>query len=235
MTQQQNPQSEQHVSPAATDVNATGKRDNNLIKIIFGATIVVNLVVLAIFFIFNNGGISARSYNPSDATLLRVLDVSYSNSLAPQGNNTYVPWNMLDGNAATAWAVNLNNPAIYDCDKLYGPMFKVHCKKLSHIVIRNGYGKSTSAFINNSRAARVRFITFANDANDCGDNEVVLFEGPLRDDPTPQRLNIPLDLKWNNDITTVWMVFDTYTNGGIIRGAKWNDLCISEIEFWGFE
>ena len=70
--------------------------------------------------------------------VLTVQNVEYWDNLEAQGGNTYEPTNMLDGNPSTAWAVNLDR-ASYDSDKLYGPTFTVRCKKLSHIIIRNGY------------------------------------------------------------------------------------------------
>ena len=181
--------------------------------------------------ILNNGEVSVQSLGESAPIKLKVVSASCSNNLAPQGNNTYGPWNMLDGNPATVWAVNLNDPSIrsYDGDQdcIYGPCFYVKCEKLSHIVIRNGYGKSTSSFINNSRASRVAFEIEVNGV-------LEWFEFPLRDDPSPQHLNVPLNIEGNNNIIPIQLVLDS-RGGGIIKGEKWNDLCISEIEFWGWE
>ncbi len=183
--------------------------------------------------ILNNGEVSVQSLGESAPIRLKVVSASCSNNLAPQGNNTYGPWNMLDGNPATVWAVNLNDPSIRnyegdrDRDCIYGPWFDVKCKKLSHIVIHNGYGKSTSSFINNSRASRVAFEIEVN-------GELEWFEFPLRDDPSPQHLNVPLNIEGNNNIISIQLVLDS-RGGGIIKGEKWNDLCISEIEFWGWE
>ena len=143
--------------------------------------------------------------------------------------------NMVDGDPATVWAVSLNNDRIYDYngmglpnDRIWGPEFEVKCKKLSHIVIRNGYGKSATAYINNSRLDYVEFSISGTE----GGGTV---EEDLEDVSTPQRIDI-IDVEdsedWNRNITTVQMIF--YIDG-IIEGAKWNDLCISEIEFWGWE
>ena len=62
-----------------------------------------------------------------------------------------------------------------------------------------------------------------------------MFDGSLRDRPVPQRLEIPLDIDGNSDIKQIGMNFNTQLNGGYYAGEKWNDLCISEVEFWGFE
>ena len=211
--------SEQNVSPAATEVKATCK-----IKTILRAT----TAALVILLIFGVGEVSAQSA----PTKLKVVKASYNYSLAPQGGNTYGPWNMLDGNIATAWAVSLNDKRIYggdgDCGPywIWGPVFEVPCKKLSHIIIRNGYGKSASSYIYNSRAS---FINFEIEGN----GNLGGFNANLKDDPAPQRFNAPLKEEWNNNIVTIQISFDSQR--GIIRGSKWNDLCITEIEFWGWK
>lgn len=99
--------------------------------------------------------------------------------------------------------------------------------------MRNGYCKDADAFKNNARAAKVVFYNYVEDAE--GDDERILYDGSLKDKPMPQRLEIPLDLDNNNDIKQIGMNFNTQLNGGFYAGAKWNDLCISEVEFWGFE
>lgn len=202
--------SEQNVSPTATEVKATCK-----IKTILRAA----TAALVILLIFGVGEVSAQSA----PTKLKVVKASYNYSLAPQGGNTYGPWNMLDGNIATAWAVNLDR-AQFDGDALYGPYFEFSCRKLSHIIIRNGYAKSASAYINNSRASYIYFETEFNGEN-------VGFNAQLRDTPDPQRINAPVNAAWNNNIRNLQMVFPC---GSFVRGTKWNDLCITEIEFWGW-
>jgi hypothetical protein len=181
---------------------------------------IATFAALAIMLFFSTGEVLAQQGTP---VKLKVVRVSGDGSLAPQGGNTYGPENMLDGNIATAWAVNLDS-AIYDSDRLYGPYFEVPCKKLSHIVIRNGYAKSASAYSNNSRASHIFFEVETNDGLED-------FGAKLNDTPDPQRLDAPLNESWNNNITTIQMGFPC---GSFIKGAKWNDLCITEIEFWGW-
>jgi hypothetical protein len=181
---------------------------------------IVTLAVMAIMLIISTGEVSAQGA----PVKLKVVKASCYGSLAPQGGNTYGPWNMLDGNIATAWAINLDS-ASYDSDALYGPYFEVPCKKLSHIVIRNGYAKSASAYINNSRASYIFFEVETSDGLEG-------FGAKLKDTPDSQRLNAPLDESWNNNITTIQIGFPS---GSFYKGAKWNDLCITEIEFWGWK
>jgi hypothetical protein len=200
--------------------NQHSKKGNNLSKSIFLAT---TAAILAIFLFISCGEVSTQGA----PVKLKVVNASYIYSLAPQGGNTYEAWNMFDGNIATVWAVNLDK-AIYDCDALYGPYMLVPCKKLSHVVIRNGYGKSASAYINNSRASQIYFEVETSDGLEG-------FGASLKDTPDPQRINAPQNESWNNNITEIVMVFTPPYAGGIIKGAKWSDLCITEIEFWGWK
>ena len=160
--------------------------------------------------------------------VLTVQNVEYWDNLKAQGGNTYVPANMLDGNPSTAWAVNLDR-ASYDSDKLYGPTFTVRCKKLSHIIIRNGYAKDETSFRNNSRASRIIFCN-ADNVSDENESASYLYEGIVKDTPEPQTLKVNGNA--NSDIHEIQMIFPI---DGLRRGAKWNDLCISEVEFWGWE
>ena len=166
--------------------------------------------------------------NTNTYSRLSVQNVEYWDNLKPQSGNTYEPTNMLDGNPSTAWAVNLDR-ASYDSDKLYGPTFTVRCKKLSHIVIRNGYAKDDASFRNNSRASRIIFCN-ADKVSDENESASYLYEGIVKDTPEPQTLKVNGNA--NSDIHEIQMIFPI---DGLRRGAKWNDLCISEVEFWGWE
>lgn len=170
-------------------------------------------------------------YDRSKAKRLKVIKVEYDHSLAPQAGNTYEAKNLCDGNLRTTWAVNLDNESIYDCDMLYGPIFTIYCKKLSHIIIHNGYCKNAQSFKNNTRAAKIKFYRPA----DYNGYDYTLFYGTLRDISTPQRLDIPLNIEGNNNIKKIQMNFEDRFGGGYYYGEKWNDLCVSEVEFWGFE
>ena len=130
---------------------------------------------------------------------------------------------MCDGNPSTTWAVGLYNYNPY-VDGFWGPIFTLKCKKLSHIIIRNGYCKDNNSYKNNARTTGISFINFKNQA--------VLYEGPLKDTSKPQRLDVFSDSEGNNNLEQVGISFFDYD---FIPGAKWNDLCISEVEFWGYE
>lgn len=125
---------------------------------------------------------------------------------------------------------------IYDCDQLYGPVFTLNCKKIAYIVIRNGYGKNAQSFRNNSRAKDVYFANLDawRDEYTDWDDEAILYSGKLQDTMEPQRLEISEDKSCNNNVRKVQMIFGA-SSDCFYRGAKWNDLCISEVEFWGYE
>lgn len=174
----------------------------------------------------NNSSTQSREELPH---LLTVANVEYWDNVKDQGSNTYGPNNMLDGNPSTAWAVNLEK-ASYDGDKLYGPIFTLRCKKLSHIVINNGYAKSDEAYKNNARASHIIFCN-ADNVSDEDEQASYLFEGILKDTPDKQTLNIDPNLSCNNDIKKIQLIISI---DGLRHGTKWNDLCVSEIEFWGY-
>jgi len=222
------------------------EKKNSTTRIVV-AIVLVALIACGAFFFLKNGSqektnvaateadsvFETPRFDRNKAKLLKVVKVEYSSSLAAQAGNTYEANNLCDGDSTTAWAVNLDNESIYDSDMLYGPLFTVSCFKLSHIVIRNGYCKNEETFKNNTRAAKVVFYSYVENSE--GDDERILFDGSLRDKSTPQRLEIPFELEGNYNIKQIGMNFNTQRNGGYYAGEKWNDLCISEVEFWGFE
>ena len=159
---------------------------------------------------------------------LMVSGVEAFSHMSPQDGNSDEESNLIDGNSATAWAVSIDK-AGFDGDKFYGPTFTVRCKKLSYIVIRNGYAKSETAFRNNSRASRIIFLN-ADNVNDVDEAVSYLYEGLVKDTPEPQILKIGGPA--NKNINKVQMIF---FSDGLLHGAKWDDLCISEVEFWGWD
>ena len=84
--------------------------------------------------------------------------------------------------------------------------------------------KDKRSYKNNARTTGISFLNFKNQA--------VLYEGPLKDTSKPQRLDVFSDSEGNNNLEQVGISFFDYD---FISGEKWNDLCISEVEFWGYE
>lgn len=181
-----------------------------------------------------NSEIDQFAEQPSDKEvtttprLLTVTKVDYSFYLKPQAGNTYEPSNMVDGNLATAWAISLDQ-VNYKNGKIYGPTFTIDCMKLSHVVIRNGYCKNESSYMNNTRALKV-ILCNAGNVDDEDETASYLYEGTLEDTSEEQVLHINSDLPCNQNIQKVQLIFPS---DGLRRGNKWDDLCVTEIEFWG--
>lgn len=190
------------------------------------------------FFVYNHASKSSQEIEEEseqiigDPKLLKVTNNEYDYSLAPQAGNTYEASNLCDGNRATAWAINLDN-AIYDCDMLFGPTFSIKCKELSYIIVHNGYCKNEDSFKNNTRAARI--VVYSYNERALNGDEHVLFDGYLSDNSKPQRLEMSPDKERKDSTKHIGIKFYPESDGGFYAGAKWNDLCISEIEFWGYE
>lgn len=212
--------------PQKTHENTKNK---SRLAIVIGTLLV--LLVALWFFVFRTGTDPKASASKAQGVpeLMKVINVEYDNSLASQTGNTYEARNLCDGFSTTAWAISLEN-AVYDNDMLYGPTFTIKCKELSHIIIRNGYGKNETSYKNNTRAARVVFYSC-----DEQGKEHILYDGFLKDTPSPQRLEIASEKKENDEIKRIGMKFYAQRHGGFYTGEKWNDLCVSEVEFWGYE
>ena len=212
--------------PQKTHENTKNK---SRLALVIGTLLV--LLVALWFFVFRTGTDTNASASKAQGVpeLMKVINVEYDNSLASQTGNTYEARNLCDGFSTTAWAISLEN-AVYDNDMLYGPTFTIKCKELSHIIIRNGYGKNETSYKNNTRAARVVFYSC-----DEQGKEHILYDGFLKDTPSPQRLEIASEKKGDNEIKRIGMKFYAQRDGGFYTGEKWNDLCVSEVEFWGYE
>lgn len=159
---------------------------------------------------------------------LLVSNIEYGSISESQVTNTNGLLNMIDGKPSTAWVVNLDQ-ASYDCDALYGPIFSLNCKKLTHIVIHNGYAKSYEAYRNNARALRLIFSNYDYLTED--EQLSYLFEGSIKDTPEEQTLVVDPKKNGNNNIKKIQIIFPV---DGLRYGTKWKDLCVSEIEFWGY-
>ncbi len=165
---------------------------------------------------------------------LKVASVRTFRNIPPEAGNTYVAQNLIDGDPATCWAVHSDDPDNMDMSGIAGPTFKfARPVKLSHIVIRNGYAKNKKRFVENSRPSA--YHIFNADYTHPSDFEMAtefLYDGDVTDTPAPQILKIDPDLESNNNITTINFSF---WPRDIIHGTRWDDLSISEIEFWGWQ
>lgn len=154
--------------------------------------------------------------------------------LSPQAGNTYYGKNLVDGNTSTAWAIDLNKQE--SIGNIWGPTIGlVTPAKVDHIVIYNGYAKNATSFKNNSRPAWITlYRPIAPDTGEPEDKDI-LYEGPLSDTSSPQRLNINPKFDNSEPVKEICLKFAPRTERSkYYFGDKWpKDLLISEIEIWG--
>ena len=138
---------------------------------------------------------------------------SVGSHLTPQAGNTYNPENLIDHDTATTWALPFkeNGSVILD--------FHISAEKIKYIEVFNGYGKSLLRHGQNSRAKQVSiYADRVNTAN-------IIWKGELKDTLGFQK--IILDNQPKNTSHIFLKINSVYP------GNKWNDLCISEIKFFG--
>ena len=138
---------------------------------------------------------------------------SVGSHLTPQAANTYNPENLIDHDTATTWALPFkgNGSVILD--------FHISAEKIKYIEVFNGYGKSLLRHGQNSRAKQVSiYADRVNTAN-------IIWKGELKDTLGFQK--IILDNQPKNTSHIFLKINSVYP------GNKWNDLCISEIKFFG--
>lgn len=150
--------------------------------------------------------------------------------------------NMMDGDPATAWAGDLTvtyedgtkelDGAMLWGDSFYGFKIKVEGESLDYLRIINGYAKSKSTFVNNSRPASFVIFDGRCEKNDGG--EMIGVDGELSEPMLVvdfEDTSEPQIIKFNEGfegVTTIWLcISDVY------EGAKYYDNCISELEFYG--
>lgn len=163
---------------------------------------------------------------------LRVRSGNSSN-LGQQGNNTYVPANLIDGNIATAWAIDLNKQ---NNSEIYGPEFDIiDGKKIDYIILYNGYAKNQTSYKNNTRPAWIKIYRTSDAYPEYIDESDILYEGPLSDTSSPQRLNINPRFDTSSPVDRFEIDFPSKNERNrFFFGEKWpKDMVISEIEIWG--
>ena len=166
---------------------------------------------------------------------LKVSNVEdYPDPLAPQGGNTYYAKNMFDGNPNTCWSVHRDD-MYCDAELSWGPSFDINAKKIDSVKILNGYAKSITSYRNNPRAAWILIFRADEEEEEWGDcvpDSEIIYRGDLKDVMEYQTL--PIDHRFDNSKPTkrVGIVFGC-TPDFFYRGAKYDDLSISEIEFYG--
>ena len=172
---------------------------------------------------------------------LRVASAWCSYQLNNQAGNNYHPRNMIDGNSATAWAAKLSQiDDYYDNGIIQGPVFELASPaKITGVELQNGYCKNSTSFKNNTRASKVTIYRYHpefdgeyGEDQEAGfiNKEDIIYEGPIRDSMEMQYFPVSASFDNSQPTRAVGLLFH---DGNFHRGAKWNDLCLSEIKIYG--
>lgn len=155
-----------------------------------------------------------------------AMDVTASSSLAGQGSNNYDAKNAHDLSFKNAWVEGVEGYGIGENLTYY---FSPESPRVTEVIVVNGYVKSESAFVNNSRVKKLRVYY-----NDQAIGDLILedvraeqhfklgtFGYSDRDDLERLKLKEPWTLKFE--------ILEVY------KGAKFEDTAISEIYFDGID
>lgn len=147
--------------------------------------------------------------------------------LDAQYGNNYATSNLIDGNKNTAWAVPLDGGGI-DADVIDWLKFHIKPSRISHIIITNGYAKSKNSYFNNARGRSVLISRVP--WEEAEDNDII-FYGILKDTPNPQILQVSEKFDNTNATEDIYIMFES----DYYPGVKYNDFCITEVEFFGYQ
>jgi hypothetical protein len=134
------------------------------------------------------------------------IDICASSVLPHQGKNRYTPGMALDDNPATAWIENAPGSGVGEWIEFVfdGTM------RFQTIEIVVGYAKSKKSFLNNARPSRVMVLA----------DNIPVMTVSLKDTASPQTIRLPKPV---NAQCLRFQIMNT------IRGARWQDMAISEL------
>ena len=144
------------------------------------------------------------------------IKITASSRLASQGANNYNEKNLHDDHANTPWVEGVKG---YGIGEWVEYTFKAENPRINTIKIVNGYGKSQSAFNNNSRVKKLKVYIK-------GKPYAIL---NLEDCRCVQSFVIDPVTDANKEWTMKFEIVDVY------KGDKWDDTAISEIYFDGLD
>lgn len=166
------------------------------------------------------------------SVLLHPFNIKDNGHLSAQAGNSYQASNLFDGDPSTGWAINIDDAQSLG-EYIYGPTADVDAKRIDQICIQNGYGKNDAAFKNNHRAKWIEI--YRNVGDGMIKKEDMIYAGVLKDMKEPQLLKVNQSFDNSRPTKTIGLRF--YSNDkrdeGYYSGSKWNDLVISELEFYG--
>ena len=156
---------------------------------------------------------------PDGCTLIKPQGVKASNSLTK-----YPPQMVTDGDTATSWQATVDDPEKYNGDEDLSEWLYFGFgaeKEIAYIVIHNGTPDSEERYKNNGRAHEVRFSDLSRDPDIAGQYLWSDFI-ELRDEPACQIIECG-----NLTASELYLNIDT-----MYKGKKYNELCISDVEFY---
>ncbi|GAB4342958.1 MAG: hypothetical protein OHK0038_22960 [Flammeovirgaceae bacterium] len=143
-------------------------------------------------------------YHDCDGGNVPLKITNTSSFLAGQGSKNYNKENLNDDNPMTAWVEGVKGYGI-------GEWFELTCNNINEIY--NGYQSSVSTWINNSRVKKFKIYL---------DNKPLCFL-LLTDEMGAQHFTLPFEKDWDTPHTFRFEIIEVY------KGAKWDDVGISEI------
>lgn len=176
-----------------------------------------------------------------NSTKLRIKSAYCLYQLDNQADNSYSPRNMTDGNPATTWAVSLSNiDNTYPDGIIPGPVFTLaKPSEITAVELQNGYCKNSEAFENNTRATMVTIYRYRPeyDGEYDGDRKIgyidkkdIIYEGAIADNMSMQYFKTSTSFDNSQPTRAVGLLFH---KGKFEHGAKWDDLCLSQIQIYG--
>ena len=167
----------------------------------------------SLFFLF--AVVSCKDHNIQNNSVLKKITVKsvHASSHLQESNIRHRPLNTLDNNKDTCWVEGISGPGIFQWIK-----FKFHkTTDIKEFRIRNGFQKIHPKIGNlYYKNNRLKYILLL--ANNGKRRELT-----LKDKEGTQSFLI--NIKNVNYITLV--IHDIY------KGNKWDDTCLSDVEFWG--
>lgn len=186
-----------------------------------------------------------QSKEPSKNANILKFKKAYCDSwmqLGNQAGNNYSPKNLIDGNPATTWAVKLSQDLVWYND-IVGPILVL--SKPSHIdaiELTAGYCKNSASFKNNTRPAWIEIARwdenldgeYAEGQAEGSEKKDIIYQGPVKDTMSPQRFEVSSSFDNSKPTKAIVLRFkDPSNKSAYYRGAKWNDLCVSEVKAFG--
>ena len=166
------------------------------------------------------------NHSYSRTILLEVPEDGYwaDCSVVPEDGNLlkYSSFNLVDGNLSTAGAINTNGHVGQPLTNVRAPYFTIFFKEnypVDKIVVYNGYQKNKDIYLKNNRVKELFVIAIGTNYRE----ELINRVYKIYDKFEGQEIIFEKSI---NAKDWTFFVLSTYP------GTEYDDICISEIEFW---